>query len=90
MTVEMRVDPQQTDRRPDKARHPAPGADGDRVIAADDQREGTVFQRFADAIGKAPTKPGDPHDRRLTQRIEGKQGFTPIDERMMFEFMPGL
>ena len=43
MAVEMGIDPQQADRRPRETRDAAPRADGDRVVAADDQGKGCLL-----------------------------------------------
>jgi hypothetical protein len=90
MAVEMGVDPQQADRRPDKACHAAPGTNGDRVIAAKNQRKRAGAQRFADDIGQAMAKLGDPAHSAMSRRILGKKRWSPVEQWMVFDFMPSL
>lgn len=90
MAVEMGVDPQQPERFAEHAGDAAPGADGHRVVAADDDREFVGPQRQRHLVSQMPAQFGDPPDYRLTVVIRREQCPAPIDLRVVLQLVPCL
>ena len=91
MAVEMRVDPEQPRRLAEMTCEAAPGADGDRVIAADDHRKAVVGQRRGHFVGEMAAEFGNALHRRLAAaRRRRVQRPPPVELLMSGQFMPGL
>lgn len=91
MAVEMCIDPEQTGRLAEMTREAAPGADGDRVIAADDHRKTVVGQRHGHFVGEMAAEFGNALHRRLAAARRWRvQRPPPVEQRMPGQFMPGL
>ena len=90
VAIEMRINPQQTRRLPEAARHAAPRTDGNRVIAADDHRKCPVAQAQCQFVGEVVAKRGNPRRRRHALAGRREQRPPPVEQGMRGNLVPGL
>jgi len=90
VAVEVGIDPEQADRPAHGTGNATPGADGNGMIATDHDGKLVRIDGQCHFVGEISAQTGDSPGDRGAFHFRCKQGLAPVDQRVMFEFMPGL